>query len=91
MESKTVWTDEEIRSSVRSFIVETFLFGSAEAMAGDTESFIKKGVMDSTGILELIEFLEEKFRVKVKEEETIPENLDSLESVVRFVARKQSP
>ncbi len=80
----------DITSKLSSFIVSNFLFGDSSKMSGTEESLIEKGIVDSTGILELIEFLESEFGIEVKEEETIPANLDSLAALTRYVSGKQA-
>ena len=54
----------------------------------DTDSFLENGIIDSTGVLELVSFLEEKFGIEVADEELIPENLDSITNVVNYLQRK---
>ena len=78
---------EEIKKKIRSFIVETILLGYEEGFEDDS-SFQDDGIIDSTGILELIDFLESEFSIIVNEEELIPENIDSLNKVTRFVFDK---
>jgi len=73
--------------TVREFVVENFLFGDGQQLQDDT-SFMESGIIDSTGILELITFLEEKYEIKIEDDELIPENLDNLQNVARFVDRK---
>jgi acyl carrier protein len=80
-------TDNDLKANVRSFIVENFLFGEANGLANDT-SFLEEGIIDSTGVLELIEFLESSFDVQLDDDEIIPENLDSIEHVANFLQRK---
>lgn len=72
---------------VRKFIVDNFLFGNAKDLTDDT-SFMEEGIIDSTGILELVFFLEETFGIRIEDEELIPENMDSLQNIARFVAWK---
>ncbi len=74
---------------IRSFIVSNFLFGD-ERPIGSDDSFLEKGIIDSTGMLELLSFIEEKYQIKVEPEELVPTNLDSISRVVAFIARKQS-
>lgn len=76
-------------NQVRNFIVSNFLYGDASALQDDT-SFLETGIIDSTGILELIMFIETTFGVKVQPEEILPENLDSLERIAQFLHRKQT-
>lgn len=78
----------DIRSEVTRFVVDNFLFGQAGDLR-DEDSFLEKGIIDSTGILELIGFLEEHFGVAVQDSELIPENLDSIRNVAAFVQRRR--
>ena len=78
---------KQITDQVRQFIVENFLFGNDENLTDET-SFLDEGIIDSTGVLELVTFLEENFSIKVEDEELIPENLDSIKNVANFVATK---
>lgn len=73
--------------TVHEFIVENFLFGDGEQLTNET-SFLDSGIIDSTGILELITFLEETYNIKIEDDELIPENLDSLNSVAKFIEQK---
>ena len=72
---------------VRDFVVATFLFGDGESLKEDT-SFMEEGIIDSTGMLELIMFLEETYNIKIEDDELVPENLDSLQNIAGFVGRK---
>jgi len=72
---------------IKEFIIENFLFGDGENLQDDA-SFLDNGIIDSTGILELITFLEEKFGISVKDDELIPDNLDSLTKVAGYLERK---
>lgn len=74
-------------SKVREFVVENFLFGDGESLQEDT-SFMEEGIIDSTGILELVFFLEESFNISVEDHELVPENMDSLLSIAGFIGRK---
>ena len=78
-----------MRDDIRRFIFENFLFGEPDDSLGDKDSFLEKGVIDSTGVLELVAFLEESFGLKVEDAELIPENLDSVNSLVNFIERKK--
>ncbi len=72
---------------VRNFIIENFLFGKNEKLGNDT-SFLEDGIIDSTGILELIAFLEETFEIVVEDDEILPENLNSLTTIDEYLKRK---
>ncbi len=77
----------ETRDKIRAFIVENFLFGSENGLTDNT-SFLDEGIIDSTGILELVNYLEEEFGIAVEDEELIPENLDSIKNVTEYLERK---
>jgi len=79
---------DEIQKRIREFIVETFMFGEDAEDLKDDESFLESGLIDSTGILELIQYLEETFEIEIEDEEMIPENLDAVDRASHFVARK---
>jgi acyl carrier protein len=73
-----------MQNKVRNFIVENFLFGDDQGLDDDT-SFLENGIIDSTGILELVLFLDEEFSIEIADEELIPENLDSINRIVSFL------
>ena len=77
----------ETRDKIRAFIMENFLFGNDQGLNDDI-SFLDEGIIDSTGILELVSFLEEEFSISVEDEEILPENLDSIKNVVAYLGRK---
>ena len=77
----------DIRRKVRAFVVENFLFGNEDAVKDDT-SFLDEGIIDSTGILEMVSYLEEEFSISVDDEELVPENLNSINNVVAYLERK---
>jgi len=74
---------------VREYVIENFLMGEDGGELSDDESFLESGLIDSTGILELIGFLEEHYEIEIEDEEMIPENLDSVERVAQFVKSKK--
>ena len=76
-----------IETQIRAYIAENFLFGEADQLTV-TDSFLDKGIIDSTGILEIIMFLEEQFGIKVADSEMLPENLDSIGNIVKFIEKK---
>ena len=75
------------KNEIRTFIIDNFLFGNAHGLTDDI-SFLEEGIIDSTGVLELIAFLEEQFSIKVDDEELIPENLDSINNVATYLEAK---
>jgi acyl carrier protein len=80
----------QVKTQLREFISSNFLYGDDTRMPGDDDSLLEMGVLDSTGVLELIEFLEEDFAITVSEIETVAENLDSISGLARFVLGKTS-
>ena len=76
-------------AKIRQFLLDSYLMSEDEKVEDD-DSFIEKGVLDSTGVLELVAFLEEEFSVKVLDDELTPENLDSIRLVADFVRRKRA-
>ncbi len=79
---------EDTKKQLRDYIVENFLFGDTETKFADSDSFMEKGILDSTGILDVILYLEENFSMKVEDDELIPENLDSISNVVQYIQTK---
>ena len=77
----------ETKNTIRSFIVDNFLFGSDEDFDEYT-SFLDSGIIDSTGVLELIAFLETEFNIKIDDDELVPENLDSIHHIDAFLRKK---
>jgi acyl carrier protein len=75
---------------LRKYILETYLFTTDDSALANDDSFLDKGIIDSTGILELVMYLEEEFGLAVADEELLPENLDSINNLVKFVAQKQA-
>ena len=78
--------DSGIASRIRGYIVESFLFGDDGGLR-DGDSLIESGVIDSTGVMEIVAFLEETFSIEVDEDDLVADNLDSIERLAKFVAR----
>ena len=79
----------EHTKTIRDYIVENFLFGDGETLQEDT-SFLENGIVDSTGIMELLEFVEDEWGISVEDSELTPENFDSVSKVAAFVASKRN-
>jgi acyl carrier protein len=79
-----------IEADLRQYIVDKLLFGRTDTVVGGDTSFLESGLIDSTGVLELVAFLEEKFGIKVEDEDLIPANLDSVNALTRFVEVKST-
>ncbi len=80
----------DMRTQIRGYILENFLFTDDQSALADDASFLDQGIIDSVGALEIAQFLEQTFGFAVKEEEMLPENLDSVDNLVGFVQRKQA-
>ena len=78
----------DLKLSIRKFVVDNFLFGQEDGLT-DESSFLDKGIIDSTGVLELVAHLEETFGIKVEGEELVPDNLDSINAIAAFLQRKR--
>jgi acyl carrier protein len=76
-----------IENEIRKFIEENFILEGDDNL-GDEDSLLEKGIIDSTGVLELVAFLEESYHFKIKDEELIPENLDSIKNISQFIQNK---
>lgn len=79
----------EIKQQVREFITTNFYVSDPAALEDDA-SLLDRGIIDSTGVLEVIGFLEDVFGIKIEDSEMLPENLDSIDRITSFVARKQA-
>jgi len=77
-----------IEDKVKEYILENYLFTDDMSALGNDDSFIEKGIIDSTGILEVIFFLEETFNIVVEDDEMVPENFDSVNNITTFVNKK---
>ena len=74
-----------IEHLIRHYILENFLFTNDNGQLEDHVSFLEEGIVDSTGVLELVMFVEETFGVSVKDEDIVPENFDSVAQLARYV------
>ena len=80
----------DVEREVREFVVKNFLYGDDNTGLKETDSFIDRGIIDSTGVLEIVNFLESRFEIALRDDELVPDNLDSIEKVARFVLSKRS-
>ncbi|HQL53985.1 MAG TPA: acyl carrier protein [Phycisphaerae bacterium] len=77
----------DIEKQLRQFIIENFLLGDEGGLT-NAQSLLRTGVIDSTGVLELVTFIEETYQLEIADTEMLPENLDSIDNIGRFLARK---
>jgi acyl carrier protein len=79
-----------LEDKVKDFILDNFLFTDEKTAISVDESFMNKGIVDSTGMLEIVNYIEEEFKIRVEDDELIPENLDSINNIVAFVEKKKN-
>jgi len=78
----------DIQTTIIDFIKENFIMGRSDTVIDVEESLIESGIMDSTGVLELVEFLEATFNIQIEDEELVPENLETVKNIVEFLKTK---
>jgi acyl carrier protein len=78
-----------IENKIRSYILENYMFTDDDSQLPDHGSFLEQGIVDSTGMMEIIYFLEDEFGIAVEEDEMRPENLDSVARIASYIRRKQ--
>ncbi|WP_432741268.1 acyl carrier protein [Methylobacter sp. G7] len=79
-----------MKKIIRQYILENLLFTEDEQALQDDDSFLDSGIIDSTGVMEVILFIEESFDIKVNDDEMLPANLDSVNNLAVFIHRKQA-
>ena len=81
--------EAEIESTIRAFIEDNFLYRTEQAQLSDSESLLEAGLVDSTGVLELVDFLETEFQIRMADEEIAPANLDSIKAIVTYIKARR--
>jgi acyl carrier protein len=79
---------QNIEQEIREFVTDNFLFGQTSIRLSNYDSFLDQGIIDSTGVLELVAFLEEKYQIKIEDNELTPQYLDSIHKLVKFLETK---
>lgn len=79
----------DIHQEIRNYILENFMIGRENEKLADSDSLLSKGIIDSTGVLELVGFLEENYQIAVEENELVPDNLDSIDNLVNYIQNKK--
>jgi acyl carrier protein len=77
----------DVLETVKAYVVENFLFGD-DTKIGPKTDFLENGILDSTGVLELVGFLEEKFGIRVEDDELVPDNMNNLEKITLYISKK---
>ena len=80
---------QDIKTKLRAYIFDNFIMAGDPGALQDSDSFMEQHILDSTGFIELITFLEEAFAIKVEDDEMVPENLDSLNRIESFLRKKK--
>lgn len=78
----------DFEKQLRTFILENYLFTDDDSVLKNSDSFLESGIIDSTGILEVITFIQDELKLTVEDEEMVPENLDSVDNILAYVAKK---
>jgi acyl carrier protein len=81
-------SNNQLRAEIRQFVIDELLLGDAAGMLPDAASLSEAGIVNSTGVLEVLMFLEQHFELSVADRELVPDNFDSVDKLVDFVARK---
>jgi acyl carrier protein len=80
-----------LKSELRQFVTDSFMFGRPSKRFADDDSFLEMGIIDSTGVMELVAFLEERYAIKFQDRDLIPDNLDSIDRLAQFVESRLPP
>lgn len=79
-----------VEHEVRTFLAENFSLGKDLSHLSGTQSLTERGFIDSVGIVEVLTFLETQYAIQISDDETVPENIDTIDNIVRFVGEKRS-
>ena len=83
--------ERDYKQEIRTFVKDNFFFEDSDERFQEDTSFIENGIVDSLGMLELVEFIESTYHIRVEDDEFIPDNLDSLNKLATFLDRKSNP
>lgn len=78
----------DIKKEMKEFIINNYLLGSKDIQLNDNDSFLEKGIIDSIGVIELTNFIQDKYNIKIEVPEIIPDNLDTLNNLERYITKK---
>ncbi len=79
----------DLKADIRKYIIDNFLYGQDDNSIGDDVSFLENGIIDSTGVLELVSFVQETYGIRVHDDELVPSNFDSLSKLETFILKKR--
>ena len=80
----------DTQEQIRDFIVDNFMMGRDPSELTNSGSLLDLGIIDSTGVLELVGFMEETYEIQVEDSELVPENLDSVDNLIKYIERKRA-
>ena len=80
-----------LKDELKHFVIDNFMFGKPYTGFADDDSFLERGIIDSTAVMELMAFLEERYRIKLQDLDLIPDNFDSINKLARFVESRLQP
>ena len=78
----------DVRATLKEFVVDNFIMGQNTSELSDSGSLLELGIIDSTGVLELVGFLEETYKITVEDDDLVPDNLDSIDNLVNYIQKK---
>jgi acyl carrier protein len=78
----------DLKNEIRDFILENFMMGMEKSELQDSDSLLDKGIIDSTGVLELVGFIEDHYQISIEDDELVPDNLDSVDNLIKFIEKK---
>ncbi len=81
---------QQIQKEVRQFVIENFIFDGSDQTFSNDDSFFERGLLDSMGVLTLVEFVRDKYGVAIEDDELLPENWDSVNRIAAFVQARVS-
>lgn len=80
-----------LKDELRQFVTDNFMYGKPYKGFADDDSFIERGIIDSTAVMELVAHLERRYRITLQDKDLIPDNLDSVNNLARFVKSRVQP
>ncbi len=79
---------DDIKKVLKKFIIDNYLLGSQDVRLSDDDSFLEQGIIDSIGVIELTNFIQDRFNIKINVTDIIPENFDTLNNLERYITKK---
>jgi len=80
----------QLQSEIKQYIVDNFLYGQDDGAIQEDMSLLQRGIIDSTGVLELVSFVQERYGITVRDDELVPDNFDSINKLAEFISQKRN-